>query len=50
MKENKLLQINIDKHIQDKLRTIATNQGRSITELVREAIVKIILEYNAKDI
>ena len=50
MKENKLLQVNIDKQIQDKLKSIAINQGRSVTELVREAIVKIILEYNAKNI
>jgi hypothetical protein len=50
MKENKLLQVNIDKQIQDKLKTIGINQGRSVTELVREAIVKIILEYNAKNI
>lgn len=46
MKESKLLQINIDRHIQDKLRDIASKQGRTITELVREAIVKIILEYD----
>lgn len=50
MKTTKLLQVNIDKTIDDKLQKISSNQGRTVSELVREGIVKIILEYNDKNI
>jgi antitoxin component of RelBE/YafQ-DinJ toxin-antitoxin module len=43
MKTTKLLQVNIDKNIDDKLQNISSNQGRTVSEIVREAIVKIIL-------
>jgi predicted DNA-binding protein len=39
------LQLWIDEKVHKKLRSIATEQGRTVAELVREGIVKIVREY-----
>jgi predicted DNA-binding protein len=40
-----LLHIMVTKEIADELKTIAKRQGRTVTELAREAFAKVIKEY-----
>jgi predicted DNA-binding protein len=40
-----LLHINVTEEIAQQLKTIAEKQGRTVTELAREAFAKIIREY-----
>lgn len=43
--DNEKVSFYSSKLIMDKLRSIALLQGRTISELIREAIAKIIKEY-----
>lgn len=44
-----LLHINVTEEISEKLKLIAEKQGRTVTELAREAFAKIIREYECAD-
>ncbi len=48
VKQNSKLQLWLDYKIHDKIKELASKQGRTVAELVREAIVKILKEYDFK--
>ncbi len=45
-KRSVLLHINVTQEIAAELRKIAEKQGRTVTELAREAFAKLIREYS----
>jgi predicted DNA-binding protein len=47
-KQNTLLHVKVTPKIHARLVRLAEEQGRTITELVREAIAKMLLEYSQK--
>ncbi len=44
--QNSKLQLWLDYKIHDKIKALANKQGRTVAELVREALVKILKEYD----
>jgi predicted DNA-binding protein len=49
-KRSEYIHISITPEIHAKLKELAEKQGRTLTELVREAIGKLLLEYSKFDI
>jgi len=49
-KQNQFIHIKVTPEIHAKLKELAEKQGRTLTELVREAIGKLLLEYSKFDI
>ncbi|MEM1974161.1 MAG: hypothetical protein QXN68_05180 [Thermoplasmata archaeon] len=48
-KRHVLLHIGVTEQIANELKRIAEKQGRTVTELAREAFAKIIREYECAD-
>ncbi len=44
-KRPKYIHVSLDEKTAERLKIIAKAQGRTVTELLREAIAKIIMEY-----
>ena len=46
MKQNKIINFNVDKNIYNKLKQLSEVQGRTVSELIREGICLVIMKYN----
>jgi predicted DNA-binding protein len=46
VEQNSKLQLWLDNTIHNRIKVLANKQGRTVAELVREALVKILKEYD----
>lgn len=46
MKQNKIINFNVDENIYNQLKRISELQGRTVSELIREGICLIIIKYS----
>lgn len=44
-----MLHISVTREIADELKKLAKQQGRTVTELAREAFSRIIMDYNVEE-
>ena len=45
-RKDTLIAIYVEKHIRDRLKKVAEEQGRSMAELIRESIINVLNKYN----
>jgi len=45
MRQNKIVNFNVDKKIYEELKVLSEAQGRTISELIREGICLVLLKY-----